>query len=165
LEDQKRSGRPSATNDDLLEEIIKNDPRCTTKEIAALMGTSHMTVWRHLKKLGYVNRYDVWVPHSLTVKNRLDRMPVCDSLLKRNEEHPFTPPTLFTRHSPSRLSFVSIITKPFWWKNLWFSGGCWKRPFFSSSTLNPKTFWRRGIMNLPMRWAKVVESNGDYFLK
>jgi len=36
-------------------------------------------------KLGYINRFDVWVSHDLTEKN-LDRISICNSLYKRNEE-------------------------------------------------------------------------------
>ena len=37
---------------------------------------------------GYINRFDVWVPHKFSKKN-LDHIPPCDSLLKRNESVPF----------------------------------------------------------------------------
>jgi len=31
----------------------------------------------------WLNRFDVWIPHNLTEKNRIS---ICDSLYKRNEE-------------------------------------------------------------------------------
>lgn len=34
-----------------------------------------MSIVRHLEILGYVNRYDVWVPHDLTEKNLMDPFP------------------------------------------------------------------------------------------
>jgi len=40
-------------------------------------------------KLGYINRFDVWVSNDLTEKNLMDRIFICDSLYKRNEETPF----------------------------------------------------------------------------
>jgi len=40
-------------------------------------------------KLGYINRFDVWVPHDLMEKNLMDRISICDSLYKRNKETPF----------------------------------------------------------------------------
>ena len=42
-----------------------------------------------MHQFGYVNHFDVWVPHKLSRKNFLDRISACDSLLKRNENVPF----------------------------------------------------------------------------
>ena len=45
-----------------------------------------------MHQLGYVNHFDVWVPHKLS-KNKqtknLDCILSCDSLLQRNENVPF----------------------------------------------------------------------------
>ena len=49
---------------------------------------SKSTIHEHFVKLGY-NRFDVWVPHDLTEKNLMDRISICDSLYKCNEETPF----------------------------------------------------------------------------
>ena len=38
-----------------------------------------------MHQLGYVNRFDVWIPHKLSKKIPLDHISTCDSLLKRNE--------------------------------------------------------------------------------
>ena len=43
----------------------------------------------HLHKTGYQKKLDTWVPHELTVKNLMDRVSICESLLKRNEIEPF----------------------------------------------------------------------------
>ena len=42
-----------------------------------------ITVHEYLVKLGYANRYDVWIPHNLTKKDLINR--ICDLLNKRNE--------------------------------------------------------------------------------
>lgn len=89
LKDQERTGRPSITDDDQLKTLIENNPRYTTRELAEILKISKTTVHEHLVKLGYVNRYDVWVPHNLTEKNLTDRISICDSLYKRNENTPF----------------------------------------------------------------------------
>ena len=39
----------------------------------------------HLHKTGYQKNFDTWVPHELTLKNLMDRVSICKSLLKRNE--------------------------------------------------------------------------------
>ena len=38
-----------------------------------------------MHQLGYVNCFDVWIPHKLSEKNLLDRISECHSLLKCNE--------------------------------------------------------------------------------
>ena len=61
LEDRHRCSKPSIVDDDPIKSIIENDPHETTRSIAEKLQLSHMSVGRHLKKLGYINRYDVWL--------------------------------------------------------------------------------------------------------
>jgi len=68
LEDRERFDRPAVVDDDQILTLIENNPRHTTRDIAEILHISHMSVIRHLKTLGYINRYDVWVPHNLTEK-------------------------------------------------------------------------------------------------
>ena len=42
-----------------------------------------------MHQLGYVHRFDVWVPHKLSEKNLLDCISACNSPLKRNKNIPF----------------------------------------------------------------------------
>ncbi|XP_029156095.1 histone-lysine N-methyltransferase SETMAR-like [Nylanderia fulva] len=53
------------------------------------LGIDHKTVLNHLHKAGYKKKLDVWVPHELSAKNMIDRINICDALLKRNEIEPF----------------------------------------------------------------------------
>ncbi|KAJ0183237.1 hypothetical protein K1T71_001213 [Dendrolimus kikuchii] len=46
-------------------------------------------VLAHLKKAGYTKKLDIWVPHELTERNLMNRVLICDSLLRRNETEPF----------------------------------------------------------------------------
>ena len=69
LKDLPQSGRPSVVNETLLNEIIRQNPRCTLEELASRLDVSKTAVYEHLKKTGYASRYDVWVPHSLTERN------------------------------------------------------------------------------------------------
>ncbi|KAG5308006.1 SETMR methyltransferase, partial [Acromyrmex insinuator] len=54
-------------------------------KIARELGIDHKTVLNHLYKARYKKKLDVWVPHELSVKNMMDRINICDTLLKRNE--------------------------------------------------------------------------------
>jgi len=42
-----------------------------------------------LKRLGFISKLDIWVPHILTEKNLCRRVDVCDLLLKSQENDPF----------------------------------------------------------------------------
>jgi len=60
-----------------------------TRKLAEMLNMSKSTIHEYFVKLGYINRFDVWVPHDLTEKNLMDRISICDSLYKCNEEIPF----------------------------------------------------------------------------
>ena len=60
-----------------------------TRELAEMLKISKSTIHEHFVKLGYINRFDVWVHHDLTEKNLMDRISIYDSFYIRNEEIPF----------------------------------------------------------------------------
>ena len=49
--------------------------------MADILKISKSSTENHLHQLGYVNRFDIWVPHKLSEKNLLDCISACDSLL------------------------------------------------------------------------------------
>ena len=59
-----------------------------TRNLAEMLNMSKST-HEHFVKFSYINRFDVWIPHDLTEKNLMDRISICDSFYKRNEETPF----------------------------------------------------------------------------
>lgn len=83
LEDKPRSGRPIKVDDDLITNIIASNSRISTDEIAHKLNIAYGSVFGHLKKLGYILKHDVWVPHVLTERNKLDRVSIANSLLGR----------------------------------------------------------------------------------
>ena len=84
LDNAPRLGRPVEIDSNQIKTIIENNQRYTMREIADILKISKSSVENHLHQLGYVNHFDVWVPHKLSEKN-LDHMSTCNSLLKRNE--------------------------------------------------------------------------------
>ena len=54
-----------------------------------ILKISKSSVENHLHHVGYVNRFDVRVSHTLSEKNLLDHISACDSLLKHNKNVPF----------------------------------------------------------------------------
>ena len=89
LDDAPQSGRAVEVDSDQVETLTESSQRYTTQEIADIFRISKSNVENHLHQLGYVHRFDVWVPHKLSKKNLLDHISTCDSLLKRNENVPF----------------------------------------------------------------------------
>jgi len=87
LVDQERPDSLSTT--DQIKTLIENNPRYTrymTRKLTEMLNMSKSTIHEHFVKLGYINRFDVWVPHDLTEKNVMDLISICNSLYKRNEE-------------------------------------------------------------------------------
>jgi len=76
-EDRERSNRP-LVDDDQIKSLIKSNPHYMIREIAEIIDVSQKTVVNHLHTLGYVSRYDIWVPHNLSDKNLMDRISICD---------------------------------------------------------------------------------------
>ena len=89
LDDAPWSGRPVEADSDQIETLTENNQRYTTREIADILKISKLRSENHLYQLGYVNHFDVWVPHKLSEKNLPEHISTCDSLLKRNENLPF----------------------------------------------------------------------------
>lgn len=89
LDDAPRSGRPNESDSSDVEALVKQNPSYTVREMASTLNISHTTVENYLRKLGFISRLNVWVPHKLTEANLLTRVSTCDSLLKRQTNHPF----------------------------------------------------------------------------
>ena len=68
---------------------VERDKHVSTVELTRELGIDHKTVLNHLHKAGYKKKLDVWVPHELNVRNMMDRINICDTLLKWNEIKPF----------------------------------------------------------------------------
>ena len=89
LDDAPRSSRSVEVDSDQIETLTEKNQHYTMREIANILKISKSSVENHLHQLGYVNHFDVWVPHKLSKKNLIDCTSACDSLLKRNENIPF----------------------------------------------------------------------------
>lgn len=72
-----------------LKEVVAENAGYSVQELSHRLNIPKSTVHEHLKKIGYVNRYDVWIPHTLSPEKTHAQVSACDSLLKRNEESPF----------------------------------------------------------------------------
>ena len=89
LDNAPWSGRPVEDDSNQIETLVKNNQCYTTQEIADILKISKSSAENHLHQLGYVNRFDVCVPHKLAEKNLLDHISACDSLLKLTKTYIF----------------------------------------------------------------------------
>lgn len=89
VQDALRSGRPMETSDDQIKSIIEIDRHVTVREIAGQLQISKTAASRHLVRLGYVKKLDIWIPHQLSKNHLMQRFNICDMLLKRNMTDPF----------------------------------------------------------------------------
>lgn len=89
LKDAPRSGRPIEVDGDKIKALVESNRRLTTREIAETLNISKSSVENHLKRLGYVSKLDIWLPHELKEIHLVKRVNICDSLLKREQNEPF----------------------------------------------------------------------------
>ena len=89
LDNAPQSSRPAETDSDQIQTLIENNQCYTMWEIAHILKISKSSIEKHLRQLGYVSHFDVWVPHKLSEENFLDHISTCDFLLKHNENVPF----------------------------------------------------------------------------
>ena len=68
LDSAPQLGRPVAVDSDQIETLIENNQCYTTREVADILKISKSSTENHLHQPGYVNRFDVWVPHKISVK-------------------------------------------------------------------------------------------------
>lgn len=84
LQDEPRPGRDSTIDDEVLLQLIEDDPKLTTRELAQQLGCCHTTIVNHLHAVGKVNKIGKWLPHELTVAQKMCRVNICNSLITRH---------------------------------------------------------------------------------
>lgn len=84
LRDAPRSGRPVVFDEERLNQLLLEDARQTTRELAKRMDCSNSTVAEHLHSMGKVQKLGAWVPHLLSENNKNQRSTVAASLLARH---------------------------------------------------------------------------------
>ncbi|GFU07433.1 histone-lysine N-methyltransferase SETMAR [Trichonephila clavipes] len=89
VKDARHTGRPIVENVNKIAEIIKVDRYVSSRSIAQNLTMDHKIVLSHLHKDGFKKKLHVWVPLQLTPKNMMDRISICEVLVKRNEIDPF----------------------------------------------------------------------------
>ncbi|KOX76579.1 Histone-lysine N-methyltransferase SETMAR [Melipona quadrifasciata] len=114
LKDEDRSGRPATTGTDIIKTVFTENPRYS--EIVDATNIPKTTVHEHLIKIGYANRYEVWVPHLLT-ENGL-RNPVRQKLLQFDWDVLPHPPYSLDLAPSDYYLFLSLKNPPERWKKV-----------------------------------------------
>ena len=65
------AGRPVEVDSNQIKALLDNNQHYTMRETADILKISKSSAENHLHQLGYVNRFDVWVPHKLSEKTLL----------------------------------------------------------------------------------------------
>ena len=120
------------------------DRHISSRDIATKLIIDHKTVSNHLHKTGYQKKLDTWVQHELPMKNLLDRVSICESLLKQNEIEPF---------------FKRMITGDEKWitydNNV--RKGSWSKPGEASQTVaKPVLTPRKVMLSVWWDWKGIV---------
>ena len=69
LLDERRSGRPSDVNDEDLRCMILENPTLNSVDVASKLGIHQTNALKHMKRLGFVLKLSVRVPHELSEKS------------------------------------------------------------------------------------------------
>ena len=85
LNDKEHTGRPVDADDSFLEDLLEEDPRRSSRELALSLSVSHATVLNRLKALGKVQKVGKWVPDKLSEVNISQRLSICASLSFRQK--------------------------------------------------------------------------------
>lgn len=89
LEDESRSGRPLACEDEDIRKCLNENPRATCEEIGKVLKCDESTVRKRLHAIGFTPKLDKWLPHLLTENNKMIRLSICNSFLVRVAIDPF----------------------------------------------------------------------------
>ncbi|QQP57316.1 Transposase, partial [Caligus rogercresseyi] len=92
LEKKTRPGRPRETKTEenvaRVKRLVEDNPRMTTRQVAAEVSLPSTTVFRLLTEdLGLRNLLSVLVPHQLSEANKTQRVKCCQDLLKLFQDH------------------------------------------------------------------------------
>ena len=87
LNDLPRSGRPMELDVELLKQIIEEDLRMTSRDLARQLGCSYTAVEKYLNELDETWRYEVWIPNELSTHQLQYRVNVSMGLMTSHRNY------------------------------------------------------------------------------
>ena len=82
-----RSGRSIEFDEERLNQLLHENSRQTTRELAEKMECSHTAIEKHLHSMGKIQKCGAWVPHALSDNNKNQRATISAGLLARHNGH------------------------------------------------------------------------------
>ena len=87
MKDERRSGRPITEKSDEIMVKVERDKHESTVEMPGNKASTKNS-FKSLTQ-SWIQKEARWIPHELSIRNMMDRINICDTLLKRNEIEPF----------------------------------------------------------------------------
>ena len=89
LKDDQRFGGPSEVDDDQMKAKIESNLHIAVWVIAEALNVCQTTIKNHIKRLGFVKKIDIWVPHELKEIQLTQWINICNTHFKCNAIDPF----------------------------------------------------------------------------
>lgn len=89
IQDKPHSGRPSKVKEDDVLAAIGEDRHLTTRELSVMLAVSKSCIYDTLCRMNLTYKFNRWVPHVLTLRNKQDRVRICNQLIAQHKELQF----------------------------------------------------------------------------
>ena len=86
VDDKYRSGQPKKFEDEELIDLVKENPSLTQKKIAEHFGVSQRGISKRIKKIGMIQKKNIWLSHDLSENNE-KRKDFSEVLLKKKSQN------------------------------------------------------------------------------
>ncbi|GFV03572.1 histone-lysine N-methyltransferase SETMAR [Trichonephila clavipes] len=86
LKHEPRLGRTSDVSDEVLCKMIRTNTTLTFTEIGFKLGIHQTTALNYNKRLDFVSKLYIWVPHELNEKYLMDRISICSNPARHAKE-------------------------------------------------------------------------------
>ncbi|GBP03540.1 hypothetical protein EVAR_101864_1 [Eumeta japonica] len=85
VKDEPHCRLPITDKDDAILEKVEQDRHISSYNVAEKLGIELKTIFNDLKKAAYTKHLDTYFSDEFIEKNVMNRVHICDSLLKRNQ--------------------------------------------------------------------------------
>lgn len=83
VNDQERMGAPSKVKSADLQALLDMNSSLTQEELSESLGVTQQTISNQLRAMGKIQKYGHWIPHTLSQKNKDDRIIMCSNHLTK----------------------------------------------------------------------------------